>query len=216
MFALACFPLEFCHDAEFCAPKSSLFVWHFGGACDGKRLARELDKDEALGPACSPGWVPKSWDAEESWFTFEWVMAHVCMSDGTRVNESWHLYAWVMARVYVGRSACMRVLILWDTDESCAMTQLDESCAMTQIVGSWWILCHASQDPAIWVMAQDSSRNLSHGTRLIPQFESWHKIHEIVGDSWILCHDFVCHDVFMQLPRPVYMWGTTHSYLCHD
>ena len=32
-----------------------------------------------------------------SWRTYEWVMAHICMSHDAHVNESWHTYKWVMA-----------------------------------------------------------------------------------------------------------------------
>ena len=37
---------------------------------------------------------------EDTWHSYEWVMAHVWMSHGTRINESWHTYEWVMAHIW--------------------------------------------------------------------------------------------------------------------
>jgi len=37
----------------------------------------------------------------ESWHTYEWVMAHIWMSHGTHMNESCHTYEWVMAQYFM-------------------------------------------------------------------------------------------------------------------
>ena len=42
-------------------------------------------------------WMSHGTRMNESWHTYEWVMAHVWMSHGTRMNESWHTYEWVMS-----------------------------------------------------------------------------------------------------------------------
>jgi len=37
----------------------------------------------------------------ESWHTYEWVMAHIWMSHGTHMNESCHTYEWVMEHIWM-------------------------------------------------------------------------------------------------------------------
>ena len=37
----------------------------------------------------------------ESWHTYEWVMAHIWMSHGTHMNESWHTYEWDMSHIWM-------------------------------------------------------------------------------------------------------------------
>jgi len=52
----------------------------------------------------------------ESWHTYEWVMAHLWMSYGTHMNESWHTYEcawsmctyeWVMAHLWMSYGTLM-------------------------------------------------------------------------------------------------------------
>ena len=43
----------------------------------------------------------------ESWHTYEWVMAHMCMSHSTHINESCQAYEWVMAHIWIRRETCI-------------------------------------------------------------------------------------------------------------
>jgi len=56
------------------------------------------------GSALCRAWVSHSTRKKELWHTYEWVMAHVCMSHVTHVNETclkpYHTYEWVMSHIW--------------------------------------------------------------------------------------------------------------------
>ena len=52
-------------------------------------------------------WMSHGSDKNESWDTYEWVMAPIWMSHGTHMNESWHPYEWVMAPIWMSHGTHM-------------------------------------------------------------------------------------------------------------
>jgi len=69
---------------------------------------------------------------DESWHTYEWVMAHAWMSHGTRMNESWHTHEWVMSHT---------------THITRVVAQCERSCGETCRTHEW-VMAHQE-----WVMA---------------------------------------------------------------
>ena len=110
-------------------------------------------------------WISHGPHMNESWHTYEWVMAqhawtdssshevphiwvrsHKRTSHGTRTNESWLTYEWVMAHVRMSHGAiCMKRLLFASTDFS------------SHEARHVWVMSHVCE----WVMAHIS---MSHGT----------------------------------------------------
>ena len=60
----------------------------------------------------------------ESWHTYEWVIAHIWRSHGTHMNESWHTYEWVMSHICWGRHLCVWHIWMGHHDAHILMTSM--------------------------------------------------------------------------------------------
>ena len=74
----------------------------------------------------------------ESWHTYEWVMAHVWMSHGTRMNESWQIYKCVIAHVWMSHNT-HKILMVMSHVSMSHVTRINESCHTYQ-----WVMSHVS------------------------------------------------------------------------
>ena len=85
-----------CHDSFICVPwlihmcdMTHSYVWHESDLYVDTHMQLHVSLQLPVHASCA------------------WVMAHVWMSHGTRMNESWHTYEWVMAHVWMSHGTRM-------------------------------------------------------------------------------------------------------------
>jgi len=103
---------------------SLTFQAHHGEVCT--HVVVWFDLNAVFGRHMALIWMSHGTHVNESWHTYEWVMAHIWTSHGahmnvswrtyqrvmahiwmwhgTRMNESWHTYEWAMAHINIWMS----------------------------------------------------------------------------------------------------------------
>ena len=107
----------------------------------------------------------------ESWHTYEWVMAHIWMSHGTHMNETWHTYEWVMAHTWMGRGT--------HTNETWHAYDWVMAHIWTGHGTHEWAMAHIWMYTYKWVMAHIW---MSHGTHMN---ESWNTCEWVMAYMWM-------------------------------
>ena len=78
---------------------SLTFQTHHGEVC--MHVVVWFDLDAVFGRHMAFIWMSHGTHMNESWYTYEWVMARIWMSHDTHMNESWHTYEPIMAHIWM-------------------------------------------------------------------------------------------------------------------
>ena len=127
----------------------------------------------------------------ESWHTYEWVMAHLSMSHSTHMNESWRTYEWVMAHLWMSHGTHMKES--WHTYEW-VMAYIWMS-HVTHIHGKWHT--HTRVLALLWIR---------HGT---PMNTSWHTY------EYVMAHIWIRHGTPMNTSWLTYEYVMAHLWIRH-
>jgi len=128
----------------------------------------------------------------ESWHTYEWVMAHIWMSHGTHMNDVSTHMIWVMAHIWVSHGTRI--------NESCHTHEWCE-CTYESLHIFEWVKAH------IWRSHGTRTKESNHTTatycttlqHIICTFE-WVKAHvwiSVYTHIWIMRDDVYSHHLFV-------------------
>ena len=100
----------------------------------------------------------------ESWHTYEWVMAHIRMSHVTHTNESWHTYEWVVSHI--------RMSHVTHTNESYHTP--------TRVNGVlWWVMSRMNELCRLWmdhvITKQQWMSHVTHNWVMAPMSHVTHE-----------------------------------------
>ena len=138
--------------------------------------------------------VNASWYANinESWHTYQWVMAHIPISHGTHINESLHTYVYMCVHVctceyrallQLNRALLQLKRALLQLNRALLISYLTGIARISQIMSHTWMVhvthvnesCHTYQ----WVMSHTSMSHVTHIN------ESCYAYECIISHTWM-------------------------------